>query len=62
MNDQVLYTINETAAILKVSRPTVYKLIEDRKIEAIRITPQRQRITKASLDSFLQANTIPPTL
>lgn len=57
MNEQVLFTINETAALLKVSRPTVYKLIEEGKIEAVRITPNRQRVTKASLDGFLQPNT-----
>lgn len=67
MNDQIqevklpdveeIFTINEIAKMLKISRPKVYDLIETGRIEAVNISKAKLRnywrITKSALDKYL---------
>lgn len=38
----------------------VYNLVRDGRIEAVRVGPRGMRIKKASVDQFIQENTIAP--
>ena len=49
---EMVFTVGETAAILKVSQKTVYRLVERKMLHAIKAL-RHLRITKKSLDGFL---------
>jgi excisionase family DNA binding protein len=49
---EVLYTLDEVAAMLKVSIKTVRRLIDDGKLKAIKIRGQL-RIKQSDLDDYL---------
>jgi excisionase family DNA binding protein len=49
---QLVYTVEETAEILKVCEKTVYRLVERKMLHAIKAL-RHLRITKKSLDAFL---------
>jgi excisionase family DNA binding protein len=49
---KLVYTVGETAEILKVSHKTVYRLINRKYLHAIKAL-RHLRITKKSLDQFL---------
>jgi excisionase family DNA binding protein len=49
---QMVYTVEETAEILKVCEKTVYRLVERKMLHAIKAL-RHLRITKKSLDNFL---------
>ena len=51
---KILYTVQETAAMLSVSRAKLYRLILGGKIETIRIGRLR-RISAHQIDSFVRA-------
>ena len=51
---QLVYTVKETAEILKVSKKTVYRLVERKYLHATKAL-RHLRITKRSLDQFLAA-------
>lgn len=53
MNNEVL-TPTQVAKILSVSVATVYKLIAEGEIKAVRIGPKLLRIEKHQLDHFLK--------
>jgi excisionase family DNA binding protein len=57
--EKLLY-IHRVAKALDCSRPMVYKLIYDGKIKAVRIGKRGIRISEASLNRFLEENTIIP--
>ena len=48
-----LLTVKEVAEILRVSQPTVLRMIEDGELPAIRVRNQ-WRIRRAELDAYLQ--------
>ena len=48
-----VYTIQEVADILKLSRQTIYNYVNQNKIKATKIGKE-YRIEKAALESFLQ--------
>ena len=48
-----VYTVRETAEILKVSEKTVYKMIRSNELTCIWVRGQI-RITRTALDNFLQ--------
>ena len=52
----MVYTVEETAEILKVSSKTVYRLVERKMLAAIKAL-RHLRITKKSLDQFLATST-----
>ena len=52
MNDDELYTIDEVAKRLKVSKMTVYRYVKAGKLPAYKLE-QELRIKKADLDAFL---------
>jgi excisionase family DNA binding protein len=52
---QMVYTVEETAEILKVCEKTVYRLVDRRMLHAIKAL-RHLRITKKSLDAFLASN------
>lgn len=49
---QMVYTVEETAEILKVREKTVYRLVERKMLHAIKAL-RHLRITKSSLDNLL---------
>jgi len=53
---QLVFTVGEAAAILKVSQKTVYRLVERKMLHAIKAL-RHLRITKKSLDQFLATST-----
>lgn len=48
-----LLTVQEVMATLKVGRGTVYKLIRNGRLEVLKISTQKSRITERSLNTFL---------
>jgi excisionase family DNA binding protein len=48
-----LLTVKEVAEILRVSQPTILRLIEDGELRAIRVRNQ-WRIRRSDLDAYLQ--------
>ena len=51
-----LYTIAETAEILKVSRQTVYNYIEQGKLKPVRLSEKKQRISRDQIAMILGQN------
>ena len=52
----LVYTVEETAEILKVSNKTVYRLVDRNLLRATKAL-RHLRITKKSLDQFLATTT-----
>ena len=52
MHDMCVYTVSEVAEVLKVSTKTVYNMIHDDQLFAIRVRGQI-RITSYALDEYL---------
>lgn len=51
-----LYTVAEVAEILRVSRPTIYRLIKERRIRPFRISAGGGwRISSVRLQEFIRA-------
>jgi excisionase family DNA binding protein len=48
-----VYTVQEIAAILRVSKKTVYKLVHDGQLQFLRVRGQI-RITSKALEQFLE--------
>jgi excisionase family DNA binding protein len=55
-----LLNINEVAATLRVSKMTVYRLIRDGRLPAIRVV-NSLRVPRGDLDTFLNAAFLPPS-
>lgn len=49
-----VYTVEEVADILKVKPRTVYNLVKDGTIRAVRIGERQMRITDDALNSYLR--------
>ncbi len=54
MND--LMTVEEVKTLLRISRTTIYKLINEKKLAVTRIG-RNIRITKEALENYLKENT-----
>jgi excisionase family DNA binding protein len=52
---QLVFTAGETAALLKVTEKTVYRLVSRQRLHAVK-SLRHLRITKKSLDAFLASN------
>lgn len=52
--EPILYTLDDLENILKVSRRTLFRVIKDGKLQAVKIG-RTWRVTQESLDAFLQA-------
>lgn len=52
MSDETLLTVNEVAKYLKVSRPTVYKLMDEGEIKYF-VVGKRRRVHSREVDSYL---------
>lgn len=50
-----LLTVREVAAILRVDRSYVYRLIRTGRLPVLRPSPHKTRIVKTELQAFLQA-------
>jgi excisionase family DNA binding protein len=50
-----LYTISEVAEILKVSKPTVYRLFKDNRLEWCLVGSHR-RVSQEQIDKYIQEN------
>jgi excisionase family DNA binding protein len=50
-----LLTVREVAAILRVDRSYVYRLIRAGRLPVVRPTPHKTRVVKADLCAFLDA-------
>lgn len=53
------YTVREVAELLRVSSQTIYRWIEEGRIEAVRVGPKVFRIPKDSLDTAIRNATEP---
>ena len=51
---QVNLSLTDAAALLGISRPTLYKLLEDRKVELLRISKRTIRVRKSDLTNLYQ--------
>ncbi len=56
MTEEIVYTIQESATLLKVSQDTIRRMIKSKQIEAVKVRGQ-WRIKKESLDKLLKKNT-----
>jgi len=54
MKDLKLLTPTEVAKKLRISRRTVYRLIERKEIKAIKVSRDLYRITEKDLNNFLK--------
>lgn len=54
--DKVLMRVDEAAAFLSVSRWTIYRWMEDGKLEGTKIGRGSVRVFKASLDRLIECN------
>ena len=52
-DDRTLLTIAQVMDALSVSRPTIYKLVKEGKLELVKIGTYHSRITNRSLNTFL---------
>jgi excisionase family DNA binding protein len=52
---QLVFTVEETAAILKVTQKTVYRLVDRKMLHAVKAL-RHLRISKKSLDALLASN------
>lgn len=52
-----MFTTKETAAILKISVKTLYRLLYAKKLEYVKIGDQI-RVTRPALDQFIKKNTM----
>lgn len=57
MDIEPLLTIAEVQHLLKVSRASVYKLIDAGEIRRIKLTPKAARITGESLRDYIERRT-----
>ncbi|MDD2575197.1 MAG: helix-turn-helix domain-containing protein [Acholeplasmataceae bacterium] len=53
MNDLIVYDVNDLMKILKVSRATVIRYINDKKIKAFKVG-NSYRITKDALSEYIK--------
>ena len=53
--NKVAYTLNETAALLGVSRPTINRLIRARGLRVARIGHRTVRVTDEAIRDFLRS-------
>ena len=51
---QVNLSLTDAAALLGISRPTLYKLLDDRNIELLRISKRTIRVKKSDLSNLYQ--------
>jgi excisionase family DNA binding protein len=53
-----LLTIGETADVLRISRPTVYRLLRSGDLHAVRVG-QRHRFRREDIDAYLDRGAAP---
>ena len=52
-NKKDFYTVEEIARMLSLNKNTIYTLIKDKKLKAIKISRKAIRIKREDLDTFL---------
>ena len=52
-HDSPLFTMNEAAAYLNMSRTSVYRVIKNHNLPTIQLLPGKQYITKEALDALI---------
>lgn len=53
--DTELFTVKDVAKMLKISEGSIYRLIKEKRLKAIKITPKAGiRITKEDLLAYIQ--------
>lgn len=55
LNDEIIMTTEDVASFLRVSRQTVYKLLRNKEIPAMKVQHQ-YRIVKSELVKWVRAN------
>lgn len=48
------YTVPEVAKILKVSKSYIYDLVNYNRLESVKLSERRTRISKVSIDEFIK--------
>ena len=59
-SDAVLFTVEECARVLRVSRPTVYRLVAKGDLQALKIGDSRNgalRVLRTSLQGYVERQT-----
>lgn len=54
--DKLLYTIDESAKMLSVSRSTIYELIKDGELKSIKVG-KSHRVTLQAMNEFITSHT-----
>lgn len=54
----VLLRVQETAKLLKVSKWTIYRWIEEGRLSAVKLGPGSLRVVRASVDELLGKNEV----
>lgn len=52
--EQLAYTVDAAAESLAISRAQIWRLVKDKKIPVIKLSPRCVRILKQDLEQFLQ--------
>jgi len=48
------WRVDRVARYLDVSKKRVYQLVQERRLEAVRLGPRQMRVARASLDAYLR--------
>lgn len=54
LRQEELLTVQEVANLLRVSPPYVYKLLNERKLNGLRVGPRSWRVYSSSLEEYLE--------
>lgn len=57
---EILYTVDEAAAALGISKPTLYRLMRGREIGYRRVG-KRRKLTQRDIDLYLARSIVKPT-
>ncbi|MGB4068993.1 MAG: helix-turn-helix domain-containing protein [Nitrospira sp.] len=57
--EPVLLRVQETAKLLKVSKWTIYRWIEEGRLTAVKLGPGSLRVVRTSVDELLRKSEVP---
>ena len=60
-NEKLTMSVAEVSVALGLSRPTVYSLIHQKRLPAVRISDKRIVVPRAALAKFLEVEVLQPT-
>jgi len=54
MLQQELWRVYRVAKLLDISKKRVYQMVQEGKLDAVRLGPRSMRITRSSIDQFVE--------